>query len=474
MSQQEIINIFSGNEYITNSLKLEVYNTKNIFDNKEIIETYSFLSKEKNKNSISGSPIDEKFKKSIINSFAIKNEYDAIKNEYDSLLKNKSNSDEAKKTKAKLDKKYEELEEVTSVLISEKAAKDLVNDLKISIKAIEKNISDDKKSVNFCYCDILCQRFMDNRVYDLNNAGRYKINRKLCATERLYQRVLAQDIVLVNGKKLFSTGQLILKEELDIIKSNIESDKLIFPAEEIEIVNTSKFIKKCKKVEKILVYADNELQTDVVPIIGVLPTNTLTTLTLADFISAISYTIGLNYEIGTYDDKEHLGNKRFRLICDQLKSKLFIGMARVEKYIKEKLASLSIGTANDENKAKIEAKTTLRSVVNTKAFQLVVKSFFNTYQLTQFADQQNPLSILSNKRKISLLGDGGVSREDPNLDIRDIHSSYYSRICPTETPEGQNIGLIMSLAAFAKVDDNGFVVAPYKKVVNGVITNEIE
>ena len=131
-------------------------------------------------------------------------------------------------------------------------------------------------------------------------------------------------------------------------------------------------------------------------------------LTLVDFVWAMSYTINLSYGIGQYDDVDHLGNKRLRLIGEQLKSKLQIGMARVEKHVKDKLASISIATANAEQKAKTDSKTSVKTVVNTKSFQLVIKNFFNSYQLTQFIDQQNPLSELSNKRRISAMGDGGI------------------------------------------------------------------
>ncbi|MCQ2748256.1 MAG: hypothetical protein MJ223_03390 [Mycoplasmoidaceae bacterium] len=149
-------------------------------------------------------------------------------------------------------------------------------------------------------------------------------------------------------------------------------------------------------------------------------------------------------------------------------------MARVEKHIKDKLSSLSSPTMNAEEKSRKSKGVTIKSIVNTKPFQQVVKAFFNTYQLTAFIDQTNPLSELTNKRRVSAMGDGGIRKDDPNLNVRDVHYSHYGRICPIETPEGQNIGLIMALASFAKVDDNGFLISPYFVVENGVITDEVK
>ncbi|MDE7433758.1 MAG: hypothetical protein K2M43_01245 [Mycoplasmoidaceae bacterium] len=344
--------------------------------------------------------------------------------------------------------------------------------LSISTRSVEAYASSATNQI--CYQDVLANHFMVNRQYDLTSAGRYKLSRKLRVSERLYHRVLAQDLFDKNGKLILARNTLINKEELDIIKKHLNEGS-INVLDEIVLNNEVACEKnQSKLIETICVYTDND-QTDIyTPVIGYHGDIKSNALTVVDFISIISYTLNLPHDIGSYDDIDHLGNKRLRLIHEQLKSKLQVGMARVEKHIKDKLASISIATANDEQQAKMAAKTTIKSIVNTKAFQLIVKNFFNSYQLTQFIDQQNPLSELTNKRRISAMGDGGISRDDPNLNIRDVHYSHYGRICPIETPEGMNIGLIMSLAAYTKVDPNGFLVTPYHKVVNGVVQKEVE
>jgi DNA-directed RNA polymerase subunit beta len=289
---------------------------------------------------------------------------------------------------------------------------------------------------------------MDKKSYDLTSAGRYKIDHKFKISERLYGRILAEDIHTKSGSVLFKKGTLIGPDELKAIKAASENNEIdcLFP---VSISSNSKvFGKQSMKVECISVYVNNEKQESVVPVIGIVPGSTTSTaLVLTDFIAAISYTIGLPAGIGQYDDVEHLANKRLRLIHEQLLNKLNVGMARVEKFVKDKLASITVGRANEEQVKKIEAKATLNTIVNTKAFDMIVKQFFNQHQLTQFVDQQNPLSELTNKRRISAMGEGGISRDDPNLDVRDIHPSYYGRICPIESPEGLNIGLILSLAS---------------------------
>jgi DNA-directed RNA polymerase subunit beta len=315
---------------------------------------------------------------------------------------------------------------------------------------------------------------MEQRSYDLLGAGRYKIIRKLQITSRLFGRVLARDVKDNSGKIILSQGTLILKNELDalkdaFIKNNIDVISSMTVNSKLKIFNG-----QSKEIESIAIYTDNNERNEVVEVIAPHTESTSRSLTITDFVSIVSYISGLPYDIGQIDDIEHLGNKRLRLIHEQLRTKLNAGLAKVEKHIKDKLSSLAIPTANEEQQNKLTARTTIKNVVNTKQFSMAIKNFFNSYQLTNFTDQQNPLSELSSKRKISAMGEGGISREDPNLEVRDIHHTHYGRICPIEAPEGQNVGLIMSLTAFAKVDDNGFIVSPYRKVENGVITNKIE
>jgi DNA-directed RNA polymerase subunit beta len=500
MTQDEILDVFNHDDYIVNTLFSEkIYNHQNILDDEYILSIRKTADDvAKGKTADRGSPIDTKLKKIVFEYVEGKKKADALRADYDTLfteiaveheqLINQA-SEATGKQKEELNEKIRRLaapvEKVldhltkqeqknrllTDAIITEKAAKDLISDLSISTKVAEANSSSRNQ---ICYQDVLTRHFMDNRQYDLTHAGRYKMQRKLRISERLYQRVFAEDILTVDGKVLFKKGTLIMKDELDRMKQALTNGEV--KLHDMNLKNVGEMQKnQVKQLEAVLVYTDNETLQFPTPIVGVHGDVKTNALTIADFISVISYTIGLVHGIGQYDDIDHLGNKRLRLIHEQLKTKLQAGMARVEKHIKEKLASISIPTANEEQQAKIALKTTIKSVVNTKAFQLVVKNFFNSYQLTQFIDQQNPLSELTNKRRISAMGDGGISREDPNLDIRDVHYSHYGRICPIETPEGMNIGLIMSLASFTRVDlKTGFLLSPYKRVKKGIIQPEIE
>lgn len=500
LTQDEIRRIFRDNVYILNTLYTEPYNHTNILQDFEIVGYRNDVEKLRNsKENIKGSPIDTKLKNAVVEYEDLflkreaiykryNTEYEKIHIENDELIQQIKTASGAKKKElqAKLEalqentyklfeqlhKVDEKMRSVLDIIITEKAAKDLISQLGISTRSIESYSSSKKNPI--CYQEVIASHFMDNRKYDLTGAGRHHTQHKLHISDRLYQRIIAEDILYKNGKVFLPKDTLILKEELDKFKDAAQHDELkIF--EEVKLNTTTKTLtKNTNFVESVLVYADNDEMDLTTPIIG---ESTLATpsmsLTLVDFICCMSYTLNLPHNIGQYDDIDHLGNKRLRLIDEQLKAKMQIGMARVEKHIKDKLASISIATANEEQQNKVAKRTTVKTIVNTKPFQLMVKNFFNTYQLTQFVDQQNPLSELSNKRRISAMGDGGISRDDPNLDIRDIHYSHYGRICPIETPEGMNIGLIMSLASFTRIDSNGFLTSPYHKVEKGVIKKDV-
>lgn len=374
-----------------------------------------------------------------------------------------------------LDNFKEEINDQLDKIITEKAAMDIMNQLGVSKRSIE---SISLKNKDFCYQDFFLRHFLEKKYFDLSSAGRAKLNHKLRISERIYQKVLAKDILDRKGKVVLKKGALINKEQLDIFKSKIAKNELDI-RKTFKLNKGSQYPKYHGKlndevyVESVDIYADNTKSNDSISVIGIDTSDFTPTLLISDIIAMISYAINLPYNVGSYDDIDHLGNKRVKLIHEQLRNKLVAGMARVEKHIKDKLASLATPTMNDEQKAKRALKATIKSVVNHKPFEQVFKTFFNTYQLTQFIDQQNPLSELTNKRRISAMGDGGIRRDDPNLAVRDVHYSHYGRICPIETPEGMNIGLIMSLSSFAKVDEHGFLISPYYVVKDGVITNEI-
>ncbi len=451
MTVDEILEIFDNNSHIVESLNKEDYSREKIMDDSQI----ATLFKSVNKSNIvddRARTIDFKLKKLIY-------EYKVFKEANPDLEKTK-NAKTITEKNVLLDR-----------IICEKASKDLVELLSISTRQQDSKLRVEKDD-DICFQAMVYKYFFDNKFYDLSSAGRYKMTRKLRISERLYHRVLSENILDDSGKIIIKKGTIIQKEELDIIK-NLSKAAAKKIQNNVEIKNklTSKGIFYGSKYEKVMVYVNNENQEETIPIIGVDNDLKSNSLTISDLISIVSYVIYLSTNVGIYDDIDHLGNKRIKLIHELLRQKSQLGLVRLEKFINEKLANADGANNSEEEKTKV---ITVKSVINAKPFQIAIKDFFNSHQLTQFIDQQNPLSELTNKRRISAMGPGGISREDPNLDIRDVHYSQYGKICPIETPEGMNIGLIMSLANFSKIDENGFLITPYWKVKNGVITDKVE
>lgn len=484
LTEKEIRNIFNDNIYIINSLNNEKYNRKNIFD----FDDLTMLEKAYNHeefNSFKSIGIDSKLRELF-------KRYKDLEQKIE-LMSNPDNRD--KYDTSELVQYKEQLESLLNSIITEKAAKDLVSNLSISTKSIDSRARVADKNTT-CYQSVIFNHFFNHKNYDLSKAGRYKMIRKMRVTERLYGRIIAQDICDVEGNVIIKKDTLIQKNEIDIIKKLYQSNNIsnIYSAK-IDTKITGQ--NHLGKYEKINIYVNNEEQNLVVPVIGTFDykdekeikalkkvnpdflyedevlKNPI--LTLSDLLSITSYVICLTYNIGFYDDIDHLGNKRLKLIHELLKTRSQAGLARIEKFINDKLAIADGANKIQEDESAETKKTiTIKSIINTKPFQMSFKEFFNSHQLTQFLDQQNPLSELTNKRRISAMGPGGISREDPNLDIRDVHYSHYGKICPIETPEGMNIGLIMSLASYADVNENGFLITPYYVVKDGVITGEIE
>lgn len=196
--------------------------------------------------------------------------------------------------------------------------------------------------------------------------------------------------------------------------------------------------------------------------LGVVPPEGITTMTRDDFIAAFKYMIGLNAGVGFIDDIDHLGNRRVRSVGELLSAQFTVGLTRMVRTIKERLS-----LRDTEN-------ITPQDLINARTVSTVIQAFFGSSQLSQFLDQTNPLSELTHKRRVSALGPGGLTRERAGFEVRDVHHTHYGRLCPIETPEGPNIGLIASLSTFAKVNEFGFIETPYQKVENGNLTGEIE
>ncbi|GAA5414761.1 DNA-directed RNA polymerase subunit beta [Ureaplasma ceti] len=471
LTNNEIREIYSEEPNILATLENEKYNANDVLDFPDIINIRSELQEERHNGEVrefilnKGAPIERKLRRLLL-------EYIELEEE-NQQLKEEENTEQ-------LTINNELISNLLDKIVTEKAAKDVANELGLNSKTLENQVSE----ANMCFQALVVIHLFNQRYYDLSSAGRYKFDRKLRLTERLYQRVLAEDLYDINGKKLLSKGDLLGKEQIDIIKAHSKAKTLknfheltiknAFTDFE-EISDAEKLQSSVLSYERILVRADNEKEDSVTSIVGLGAAERTNTLTISDIVASISYAYNLMSDIGDFDDIDHLGNKRLKLIHEQLKNRLQVGMLRIEKSIREKLA-IADGNNNettDEDGQK-KMSITVKSVINTKPFQIILKDFFNSYQLIQFIDQQNPLSELTNKRRISAMGPGGISREDPNLDIRDVHYSHYGRICPIETPEGMNIGLIMSLASFSRVDENGFIMTPYRVVKNEVVTDEIK
>ena len=296
-------------------------------------------------------------------------------------------------------------------------------------------------------------RFFDEFRYDLARVGRYKFNRKLNVCERLLGQTLAEDIK-VDGEVKFSKDTVVTKEILEELKEifnngyNLKVSKINEELDTYGSLQTVKIYNPSKKNEKILVIG-NDYNIDV------------KRLTISDVYASVSYYLNLLHGVGNFDEIDHLGNRRIRQVGELLQNQFRIGVARMERVIRERMTTLEM----DE--------VTPKTLINIRPVTAAMKEFFGSSQLSQFMDQTNPLAELTNKRRLSALGPGGLSRDRAGVEVRDVNPSHYGRICPIESPEGQNIGLITSLASYAKIDDYGFIMTPYRKVENRKLTDEV-
>ncbi len=283
--------------------------------------------------------------------------------------------------------------------------------------------------------------FFDNKRYDLASVGRYKLNKKLGWRRRLLDKVLDQPLVDV------STGEIIAeagtKIDLDVIDKIEESG--IFAGPGLKEV----FIRLKEQPMKIICTSD-------------IPEDHRT-ITVEDVMASFGYLLNLMDGLGTGDDIDHLGNRRVRRVGELLQNQFRIGLARMERVVKERMTIQDVDVI------------TPQSLINIRPVVAAIKEFFGSSQLSQFMDQNNPLAELTHKRRLSALGPGGLSRERAGYEVRDVHHSHYGRMCPIETPEGPNIGLIGSLSTFAVINKYGFMETPYRRVdkENKRVTDEI-
>ncbi|MBE5954688.1 MAG: DNA-directed RNA polymerase subunit beta [Lachnospiraceae bacterium] len=326
--------------------------------------------------------------------------------------------------------------------------------------------------------------FFDARRYDLAKVGRYKFNKKLAFKNRISGHTLAEDVVdPLTGEVMYKAGAVLTREDAIAIQnaavpfvwiqaeernvkvlSNLVVDMagyVGFNPREIGITEDVYYPALVALLEE---YDDEEELKKA----AAAAVNTLVPkhITKEDIFASISYNMNLEYGIGNDDDIDHLGNRRIRAVGELLQNQYRIGLSRLERVVRERMNTQDVETI------------TPQSLINIKPVTAAVKEFFGSSQLSQFMDQNNPLSELTHKRRLSALGPGGLSRDRAGFEVRDVHYTHYGRMCPIETPEGPNIGLINSLATYARINEYGFVEAPYRKLdksdpKNPVVTDEV-
>jgi len=308
--------------------------------------------------------------------------------------------------------------------------------------------------------NLLISRFFDPKRYDLANVGRYKINKKLHLKNRLFNQRLAEKLVdPETGEMLAEEGQVLERRLLDRILPYLDKGLGEVTYTPYGGVLGDEPI----KLQVIHIYAPDE-EGKVIKVIGNgnIDKN-VKHITPADIIASINYFLNLLHGVGDVDDIDHLGNRRLRCVGELLQNQFRIGLSRMERVVRERMSIQDLQAV------------TPQALINIRPVIAAIKEFFGSSQLSQFMDQTNPLAELTHKRRLSALGPGGLTRERAGFEVRDVHYSHYGRMCPIETPEGPNIGLINSLSTYARVNEYGFIETPYRRVdpETGRVTDEI-
>lgn len=297
---------------------------------------------------------------------------------------------------------------------------------------------------------LLTTRFFDPKRYDMAPVGRYKTNKKLQMKYRLLGLTLAETLAdPETGEIIAKDGDVITKEVLKELEPVLEQDdfKMITYTPSDEAVVTAPV-----QLQKIMVYSKNDPERKVPVVSNGHISLDLKHIQPADILASINYFLNLQEGIGTTDDIDHLGNRRIRSVGELLQNQFRIGLARMERVVRERMSIQDINTV------------TPQQLINIRPVVASIKEFFGSSQLSQFMDQTNPLGELTHKRRLSALGPGGLTRDRAGYEVRDVHYTHYGRMCPIETPEGPNIGLINSLSSYARVNAYGFIETPYRRV----------
>ncbi len=335
--------------------------------------------------------------------------------------------------------------------------------------------------------------FFDRRKYDLSRVGRYKYNKKLALAARLAGQTAAEDVIDADGVLYVKSGEVIEESvAINIQNSGINqvAVKVGDEGENAHVVMGNRHVDlknyvSCEPSElginekvyyPVLRALLDEAAGDEKALCELIKQNAdrlvAKHLLVDDVVATINYLIGLRYGVGYVDNIDHLGNRRVRSVGELLQNQFRIGIARLERVIRERMQIQN------------EAEVSPQSLINIRPIASAIKEFFGSSQLSQFMDESNPIAELTHKRKLSALGPGGLNRERASFEVRDVHYTHYSRMCPIETPEGQNIGLISSLSSYARINEYGFIEAPYRKVekvlddagnvINGRVTSTVE
>ena len=299
--------------------------------------------------------------------------------------------------------------------------------------------------------NLMFQKYFDFKRYDLAAAGRFKLNTKLSAYYRMLNKIVAENLIDVNGELIYPEGTLMTKAEIDHLKEI----KFFENGANRVTLNVNKDLYRGYEGEDnvniVTVYTD-ETKTKKMKIIGNDITTNVRYLTIPDIIATFSFFMNGFDGYLINDDIDHLGNRRIRAVGELIQNQFRAGLSKMEKGVKEKMSITETSSITPQN------------LTNIRPLTAALREFFAYSQLSQFMDQTNPLSEVSNKRRISALGPGGLNKDRAGVEVRDVHYSHYGRICPIETPEGANIGLISNMATYAKLDEYGFLETPYRRV----------
>ena len=355
-----------------------------------------------------------------------------------------------------------------------------------SLKEIYKKLRPGEPPLVESAQQLLHNLFFDARRYDIAAVGRYKFNSKMAIRSRIENRKLAEDVVSVlTGEVLYEKGTVLSPEMAMVVENNGVNEVSIEleNGDIIKVVSNNTIpaecvlgfdLADCGITEKVSLPVLREIieacEGDVDAIKEMAKERVAELcpkhITVDDIFATVSYLLNLTHDVGVVDDIDHLGNRRVRSVGEQLQNQMRIGFSRMDKIVKERM------TTQDNE------KLTPQALINTRPVATAIREFFGSSQLSQFMDQNNPLAELTHKRRLSALGPGGLSRDRASFDVRDVHYTHYGRMCPIETPEGPNIGLISYLTTYARISDYGFIEAPYRKVVhipgeNGTVEHRV-